>query len=166
MSVWSNYPILPWLELVVFGILFGYWLKRDQKQAYDGAIKIGLGFLLAFVVVRYLDGFGNILPRMGNSWIDFLNLVKYPPSITFTLLTMGLNLVLLGLFARTGEKIQAFFYPLVVFGRAPLFFYIIHLFVYAGLGIWLAPEGTSIAGMYPYWLLGLLLLFPVFLLLP
>ena len=61
----------------VFGILFGRWLKRDQEQAYSGAIKIGFGFLVAFMVVRYLDGFGNILPRMGNSWIDFLNLVKY-----------------------------------------------------------------------------------------
>jgi len=163
-NLWSNYPILPWLELVVFGILFGRWLKRDQKQAYSGAIKIGLGFLLAFVVVRYLDGFGNILPRMGNSWIDFLNLVKYPPSISFTLLTMGLNLILLGLFAMANEKIQTFFYPLVVFGKAPLFFYVVHLFLYAGLGMWLAPEGTSIAAMYPYWLLGLLLLFPVCLL--
>jgi uncharacterized membrane protein len=163
-SLWSNYPILPWLELVVFGILFGRWLKRDQEQAYSGAIKIGLGFLVAFMVVRYLDGFGNILPRMGNTWIDYLNLVKYPPSITFTLLTMGLSLILLGLFAKANEKIQTFFYPLVVFGKAPLFFYVVHLFLYAGLGMWLAPEGTSIAAMYPYWLLGLLLLFPVCLL--
>jgi len=116
------------------------------------------------MVVRYLDGFGNILPRMGNTWIDYLNLVKYPPSITFTLLTMGLSLILLGLFAKANEKIQTFFYPLVVFGKAPLFFYVVHLFLYAGLGMWLAPEGTSIAAMYPYWLLGLLLLFPVCLL--
>ena len=158
---WSNYPILPWLELVVFGILFGHWLKRDQQQAYNGALVIGLGFLLAFALVRYLDGFGNIRPRVGDTWIDFLNPVKYPPSITFTLLTMGLNLVLLGVFARLNERIQAFFYPLVVFGRAPLFFYILHLFLYAALGMWLTPQGTSIAAMYPYWLLGLLLLFPL-----
>jgi len=163
-NLWSNYPILPWLELVVFGILFAHWIRRDQKQAYSGALKIGLGFLLAFVVIRYLDGFGNILPRMGNTWIDFLNPVKYPPSITFTLLTMGLNLILLGLFARTSEKLQTFFYPLVVYGRAPLFFYVVHLFLYAGLGLWLAPEGTTIVAMYPYWLLGLLILFPVCLL--
>jgi hypothetical protein len=97
---------------------------------------------------------------MGNTWIDFLNLVKYPPSITFTLLTMGLNLVLLGLFSRANEKVQTFFFPLVVYGRAPLFFYVIHLFLYAGLGLWLAPGGTSLLAMYPYWLLGLLLLFP------
>ena len=160
-TLWSNYPILPWLELVVFGILFGKWILKDQKQAYSGAFKIGLGFLLAFVVIRYLDGFGNILPRMGNTWIDFLNLVKYPPSITFSLLTMGINLVVLGLFSTANEKVQIFFSPLVVYGRAPLFFYVIHLFLYAGLGLWLAPEGTSLLAMYPYWLLGLLLLFPV-----
>jgi hypothetical protein len=59
------------------------------------------------------------------------------------------------------EKVQKFFFPLVVYGRAPLFFYILHLFLFAGLGIWLAPEGTSIAAMYPYWLLGLLILLPV-----
>lgn len=163
-TLWSNYPILPWLELVIFGLLFGHWLQRDQKQAYSSAWKIGLGFLLAFIIIRYLDGFGNILPRMGNTWIDFLNLVKYPPSITFTLLTMGINLVLLGLFAKANEKVQTFFYPLVVYGRAPLFFYVVHLFLYAGLGLWLVPEGTSLLVMYPYWLLGLLLLFPVCLL--
>ena len=159
--LWSNYPILPWLELVVFGILFGHWLKRDQEQAYSGGLKIGFGFLLAFLVIRYLDGFGNILPRIGNTWIDFLNVVKYPPSMAFTLLTMGLNLIILGLFARVNERLQTFFYPLIVFGRSPLFFYLLHLFLSAGLGMWLAPEGTSIAAMYPYWILGLLLLFPI-----
>ena len=162
--LWSNYPILPWLELVVFGILFGHWLKRDQEQAYSGGLKIGFGFLLAFLVIRYMDGFGNILPRIANTWIDFLNVVKYPPSMAFTLLTMGLNLIILGLFARANENIRTFFYPLVIFGRSPLFFYVLHLFLYAGLGMWLAPEGTSIAAMYPYWILGLLLLFPICLL--
>ncbi len=163
-ALWSNYPVLPWLGLVVFGVLFGHWIQKDQQQAYSGALKIGLGFLLAFVVIRYLDGFGNIQPRMGNTWIDFLNLVKYPPSITFTLLTMGLNLILLGLFSRANEKIQSFFFPLVVYGRTPLFFYVVHLFLYAGLGLWLVPKGTSLLSMYPYWLLGLLILLPVCLL--
>ena len=160
-DLWSNYPILPWLELVLLGILFGHWLLRDRQQAYHGALGIGLGFLLGFLVIRYLDGFGNILPRMGDSWIDFLNVVKYPPSMAFTLLTMGLNLFLLGLFARANEKLRSFFYPLVVYGQTPLFFYVVHLFLYAGLGLWLAPQGTSIARMYPFWLLGLLILFPV-----
>ena len=160
-SFWSNYPLLPWLELVVFGLLFGRWLIRDQRQAYRGALIIGLVFLAGFLVIRYLDGFGNILPRRGDTWIDFLNVIKYPPSMAFTLLTMGINLVLLSLFARASTRLRSFFYPLVVYGQVPLFFYIVHLILYAGLGLWLAPDGMSIANMYPYWLLGLLILFPV-----
>jgi hypothetical protein len=81
--------------------------------------------------------------------------------MAFTLLTMGLNLLLLGLFARANEQLRSFFFPLTVFGQTPLFFYIVHLFLYAGLGLWLTPQGTSIARMYPFWLLGLLILLPV-----
>jgi hypothetical protein len=70
-------------------------------------------------------------------------------------------LSLLGLFARAGGSIQRFLQPLVVFGQVPLFFYLLHLFLYAGLGLWLTPRGTTIPAMYPYWLLGLLILFPL-----
>jgi uncharacterized membrane protein len=159
--LWSNYPILPWLELVTFGMVFGYWLWEDQQKTYKLALGLGVVFLLAFTVIRYLDGFGNIRPRMGNSWIDFLNPVKYPPSMTFTLLTMGVNLILLWLCARVGEKTPRALQPLAVFGQVPLFFYILHLFLYLGLGRWLTPEGTSIPAMYLFWLVGLLILYPL-----
>jgi hypothetical protein len=142
-------------------MIFGHWLVDDPGKAFKRALGFGAAFLLAFLVLRYLDGFGNIRPRGGDTWIDFLNLVKYPPSITFNLLTMGVTLIIMGLFARAGEKLQRFFRPLVVFGRVPLFFYLAHLFLYAGLGLWLTPNGTSIPKMYPYWLLGLLILYPL-----
>jgi uncharacterized membrane protein len=161
LELWANYPVLPWLELAIFGMAFGYWLVDDPRKAFERALKLGGAFILAFLVLRTLDGFGNIRPRAGNTWIDFLNVVKYPPSITFNLLTMGVNLVILGLLARASEKTQRFFQPLLVFGRVPLFFYLTHLFLYAGLGLWLAPNGTSIPKMYPYWLLGLLILYPL-----
>jgi uncharacterized membrane protein len=159
--LWSNYPILSWLELITFGIFFGHWLAEDSGRAFKRALWLGMTFLLTFVVIRYLDGFGNVRSRMGNSWIDFLNVVKYPPSMTFTLLTMGINLIVLSLFAQATEKLKVFLQPLIVFGRAPLFFYILHLFLYLGIGRWLAPNGTSIPAMYTYWLLGLLILFPL-----
>lgn len=158
--LWSNYPILPWLELVTFGMVFGYWLWNDPQKTYKLALRLGALFLLAFSLIRYLDGFGNIRPRMGDSWIDFLNPVKYPPSMTFTLLTMGANLILLWLCARVNEIKPRFLQPLAVFGRVPLFFYILHLFVYLVLGHWFTPEGTSITVMYLFWLAGLLILYP------
>jgi len=161
INLWSNYPVLPWLELVIFGIAFGHWLVEDEQRAYRRALLLGGAFLLAFVVFRTLDGFGNIRPRMGNTWIDFLNVVKYPPSMTFTLLTMGVNLILLSSFARMGEKLQPVLNTLAVFGRAPLFFYTVHLFLYAGMGWLFTPRGTSIPAMVPFWLLGILILYPL-----
>ncbi len=161
LELWVNYPVLPWLELVSLGILFGHWLVDDSQKAFERALKLGVAFLLAFFALRALDGFGNIRPRAGNNWIDFLNVVKYPPSITFNLLTMGVNLVIVGLLARASGKLRHYFFrPLIPFGQAPLFFYLTHLFLYAGLGLWLTPDGVSIPTMYLYWLLGLLILYP------
>jgi uncharacterized membrane protein len=159
--LWSNYLVVPWLELVTLGIVFGKWLTTDSRQAFKRALVMGGIFLLAFVVIRYLNGFGNIRPRMSNSWIDLLNPVKYPPSIAFTLMTTGVNLIVLWLFSKAGTRLQSVFQPLVVFGRTPLFFYVLHLFLYAGLGYWLTPRGASLPAMYPIWLLGLLILYPL-----
>lgn len=158
---WSNYPILPWLELVVLGLAFGKWLLADADRAYRRSVALGGLFLVGFVVLRILDGFGNIRPLAGGDWISYLNVVKYPPSMTFTLLTMGVNLILLGLLARardTGSRLLA---PLAVFGRVPLFFYVLHLYLYSAMGAWLAPTGTSIGIMYLYWLAGLGVLYPL-----
>ena len=159
--LWVNYPVLPWLELVVLGLAFGQWLAEDPRKAFKRALVIGAVCIPAFAVIRYLDGFGNIRPRMGNSWTDFLSPVKYPPIIAFTLLTMGINLILLWLFAQVREGWQKLFQPLVVFGRAPLLFYLTHVFLYLGIAYLLTPNGTSIPVMYPLWLVGLLILFPL-----
>ncbi len=158
-TLWSNFPVLPWLELVVFGMLFGRWLLADEQSAYRKGLWIGFGLLALFALLRAADGFGNIRPRTGDSWIDFLNVVKYPPSLTFTFLTMGVNLILLWGFSRAGQAIQTASRPLVAFGRAPLFVYVLHLVLYMLLGRAFEPSGTSLPVMYLYWLAGLALLY-------
>jgi uncharacterized membrane protein len=159
--LWVNYPILAWLELTVFGMLFGRWLSKNAGTAYGKGLRIGGVLLGLFLILRVLNGFGNIRPRLGDTWIDFLNVVKYPPSMTFTSLTMGVNLILLWAFHRWENRIRGALAPLVVFGRAPLFFYILHLALYLLLGRLFAPRGMSIPAMYPWWMLGLLILFPL-----
>jgi uncharacterized membrane protein len=158
---WVNYPALAWLELVVFGLLFGRWLRQDRGTAYRRALYLGVAFLLAFALIRLLDGFGNIRPRVGDTWMDFLNPVKYPPSIAFTLMTTGVNLLLLSLFQWVSVRWPRALSPLAVFGAVPLFFYVLHLFLYAALGNWLTPEGTDLLVMYGFWLLGVLILYPL-----
>jgi uncharacterized membrane protein len=160
-DLWVNYPVLPWLGLVTFGLACGKWLAERQQQAYQWAPRLGLGLILISFLVRIVDGFGNIRPRLGNTWIDFLNLVKYPPSITFVLSTVGASLVLLGLLTRVGAGVQRLLQPLVTFGRVPLFFYLVHLFVYLALGHIFTPDGTSLWTMLAFWLVGLVLLYPL-----
>ena len=160
-ELWSNFPVLPWLELVVFGMLFGRWLLTDAKKAYQKGLWLGIALLVLFVIIRYADGFGNIRPREGDTWIGFLNVVKYPPSLTFTFLTMGVNLIVLWGFSKAGQGFQTASRPLVTFGSAPLFVYVLHLYLYMLVGRFIAPHGMSIPAMYPYWLVGLAFLYPL-----
>jgi uncharacterized membrane protein len=160
-ELWSNFPALPWLELVIFGMLFGRWLLTDEKKAYQMGLWLGIALLVLFALIRYADGFGNIRPRAGDTWIDFLNVVKYPPSLAFTFLTMGVNLIVLWGFSKAGGGFQKASRPLVAFGSTPLFVYVLHLYLYMLMGRFFAPQGTSIPAMYPYWLIGLAFLYPL-----
>jgi uncharacterized membrane protein len=154
-SVLVLYPLMPWLGVAGLGILFGERLRQNPRLAYKYAFWLGISALLMFLPLRLLGGYGNIRPVTGQDWIALLNVVKYPPSITFLLLTLGANLLLLAFFSRLPVRLL---WPLAVFGQAPLFFYISHLFLYGLLGKLFEPAGIGIPRMLPYWLLGLLFL--------
>jgi uncharacterized membrane protein len=158
-TFWVNYPVLAWLEFVTLGMVFGHWFRDEPDNAYRRAMYSGLALLIAFIPIRALNGFGNIRPMPGDSWIDFLNVVKYPPSWSFTFVTMGINLSLLGILHRARSRLAGVIDVLAVYGRVPLFLYIAHLFLYALLGRAFTPAGSSYALMYFFWLLGLALLY-------
>ena len=87
---------------------------------------------------------------------------KYPPSIAFLLLTLGVNTLLLGLLAylgRSPDGLGSLAWPLLVLGRVPLFFYVLHLWLYTAVGLAI-PGDTSLLVMYPIWIGGVALLLP------
>ena len=159
------YPILPWLGVMGLGLVYGRFLHHAPQRTTKFTGYIALICLLLFTTIRLTNSYGNIRPLPATSdWIDFLNLVKYPPSLTFLLLTLGVNLLILRLFVWLETQLPN--YPITqlfsTFGREPLFFYITHLYLYGYLGLWLNRTGTPIiAQMYPYWLLGLTILWPL-----
>ncbi|MCB8945395.1 MAG: DUF1624 domain-containing protein [Ardenticatenaceae bacterium] len=159
------YPILPWLGVMGLGLGYGRFLHQSPQRTIQLPGYLALAALLAFIPLRLLSPYGNIRPLPTNyDWIGFLNLVKYPPSLTFLLLTLGINLLLLRLFfwLETQSPISSLQSPLPTFGREPLFFYITHLYLYGVMGLWLNRAATpTIAHMYPYWLLGLVILWPL-----
>ena len=159
-GIWQVfYPFVPWLGLTGLGLVFGRLIGQNRNRAYQGALIGGIAFLLCFTLLRTLGNFGDF-HAPGSGWIDFLNLTKYPPSLEFVLLTLGVDLLLLFLFSKVETQLRSWAKPLVVFGSTALFFYVAHLYLYALMGF-AFPNGTSFSLMYVFWFLGLILLYPL-----
>lgn len=153
------YPLVPWSGVVGLGICLGRMLRRDVGRVRRWLFAGAIAALTAFLALR-LAGVGDFHPPASHAWISLLNVTKYPPSLDFMLLTLGMDALLLSVFLHLGQRTGARGRGLTVFGRTPLFFYVIHLYVYALIGLAL-PRPTTLAGMYPYWLLGLAGLYPL-----
>jgi uncharacterized membrane protein len=162
-GIWQVfYPFIPWLGLTGLGLVFGRILLKNRNRAYRSALFCGIVLLLGFILLRVFGRFGNFHDQ-GHGWVDFFNLTKYPPSLVFILLTLGVNLQLLFLFSKIETLFRSWGKYLVVFGSTALFFYIAHLYLYAFIGF-AFPNGTSFSLMYFLWLFGLILLYPLCLL--
>lgn len=167
LNFWLQYPILPWLGLVFLGLAFGVLMYHNKSLAYRIIAISGALFLVLFIAIRGLNGFGNLRPRSGASWIDWLNVVKYPPELAFTLLTLGIDMLLLAGIGWLIEKNQTcksckyLTLPFKQFGQTPLFFYVVHLYLYASIGHLLSPWVTTLPQTYMFCLVGLLILYPL-----
>jgi uncharacterized membrane protein len=166
-----QYPFVPWAAMMLLGWVFGNYIldsvaRPDRyRTLYRYLLGWGFAALLLFVAVRGLNGYGNIfLYRSGNSVLQWLHVSKYPPSLAFCGLELGLMcLILAGLFKvqqLNGEHANRW-NPLLVFGQTALFFYLVHnhaMLAVArlagwecklGLGATWIASGFVLIGMYP-----------------
>lgn len=175
-----QYPLLPWMAILFAGYGFGmlYAMEDERRKRIVGWI--GVTATALFLLVRAANFYGDPRPWMGGVY-SFFNLSKYPPSMLFVLMTLGPALVLL---SRLPDAVSGFWARVVVFGRVPLFFYLLHLplihgaaVVYAllvyGNADWLtdapgwgrmakpADFGFGLPLVYAIWTSFLVLLYPV-----
>ena len=153
------YPVVPWLGVTGLGLIFGRLAKTDPGRMRRIAGSAGIVLLALFLLIRESAGFGN-LNEVPTGWMGFLNVVKYPPSLAFLTVTLGLNFLLISGWGLAEPYVRNPHNPLLVFGRAALFFYLAHLWFYGLLGFFF-PEGSSLAAMYLVWLAGLIFLYPL-----
>jgi uncharacterized membrane protein len=128
-----KYPILPWLAVSILGWVFGRHLIRfaagQSKVSGKNVLWIsGTAGLIVFAVVRSIGGYGNMfLPRADNSWQQWLHVSKYPPSLAYYSLELGILFLCLALLRtleqRIGVRENGVFY---VFGQTAMFFYLVH----------------------------------------
>ena len=156
------YPLLPWLAIMTLGWVVGGWAQRtDRAGLARGLFAGGLVALLGFAALRGANGWGNAgLLRTDGSLLQWLHVSKYPPSLTYVLLELGLMAVILsGMVwreqrARSRARPAPRAAPLVLFGRTALFFYVLHLPILQVLrwGTWLV---TGAGGATPQPVYGL-----------
>jgi len=123
------YPVLPWLAMMMLGWAFGRYVAAGGR-AERVLLPAGIAALLLFVVVRGLDGYGNMhLLRDDGSLVQWLHVSKYPPSLSFTALELGIMALLLAGFARLARAVTAPPTWSLVLGQAALFFYLLHIHI-------------------------------------
>ncbi|MBW2432930.1 MAG: DUF1624 domain-containing protein [Deltaproteobacteria bacterium] len=138
MGVYVLYPLLPWLAYMILGWVCGtYMLGKERFRPVGFFTVAGVVSLMLFLIVRGLNQFGNMwLYRYDLSIPQWLHVSKYPPSLSFAALELGIMFLILAfLFAWYRQRKPSPANPLQVFGRTPLFFYILHVHLLA-LGAW------------------------------
>jgi len=182
------YPVLPWIGLMALGYAFGAFYKKDVpvEQRKPWLLTLGISATLLFILLRGFNLYGE--PREWQtqnslvfSLMSFLNTTKYPPSLHFLLMTMGPALIFLSMIESVENRLAT---PVIVFGRVPFFFYIVHLYVIHALAMlllvyqgrdWheyilsargimsgtLSDFGLGLEVVYVIWLFVVVLLYPL-----
>jgi uncharacterized membrane protein len=182
-SIFFSYPLLPWIGVM----LVGYASVRvfdGAPSARDARLKrIGLALLLGFIVLRAIDLYGDrhhwhFYPdRSAASVMSFLATTKYPPSLLYLLMTLGSAAIICAYADRLRSGTSE---VLVTFGRAPLAFYLAHLYLLHTLAILLGvgqgfavsqflthyryfPKGygVGLGGVYLTWIAVVASLYPL-----
>jgi uncharacterized membrane protein len=181
------YPLIPWVGVLAAGYCFGVFYQWEPQRRRRMLLRLGTGLSLGFVVLRGLNVYGDPSrwSAQENPWftvLSFLNVTKYPPSLLFLLMTLGPAMLVLASVEREGGGTLS--RVLITFGRVPMIFYVGQWVTAHGLAVivgYLAgqPVGWQFVGpldqprpnpgnlgfslwvVYVFWLLGLLLLYPL-----
>jgi uncharacterized membrane protein len=164
-GVFVLYPLLPWLAFMILGWVCGaYMLHKETFNPVRFFALAGSASLVVFFIVRGFNMYGNmLLYRYDNSILQWLHVSKYPPSLTFSALELGLMFVVLSLlFAWYRNRRASSANPLQVFGRTPLFFYVIHVHLLAAASRVLNMYQTGgLTETYLATVIALLVLYPL-----
>lgn len=128
------YPLVPWVGVTAVGFGLGHLFAWPGDRRRALLLRLGVGMIAAFVLVRALAVYGDPRPWTPQpttlrTALAFLNTTKYPPSLLFLLMTLGPALLALrwldGRLAA-GRPLPAALRPVLVFGRVPLFYFLLH----------------------------------------
>lgn len=133
------YPVIPWIGTMALGYCFGVLYGKGYTSEVRTRMltRLGLAITFLFMALRFINEYGDPHPwetQDSGSFtvLSFLNLTKYPPSLLYLLMTLGPAI----LFLAATEKVKGWSASaLIVFGRVPFFYYILHIYLIHALAM-------------------------------
>jgi uncharacterized membrane protein len=126
-DVW--YPLVPWIGVMAGGYVLGPLFQAPSAVPDRILLRAGLGMSVAFVVLRWLNEYGDPMPWTVHAGLNrtvfaFLATTKYPPSLQFLLMTVGPALAVLPWLNQGHSRLTEMIRTI---GRVPLFFWLLHV---------------------------------------
>jgi uncharacterized membrane protein len=150
--IFIGYPILPWAGIMLLGYCFGsiYLPSYDPQKRKRLLLQLGTVSILVFVVLRFVNSYGDpsswqSQPNGVYTFLSFINLTKYPPSLMYILVMLGISFIFLSFAEKIKGKLSQY---VVSLGRVPMFFYIVHIYLIHILALIAAlATGFSVSDM-------------------
>jgi len=182
------YAFLPWTGVMILGYCFGKLFIQGADPVWRRKIlfQLGIGITVLFFVLRFINMYGDPVPWAQQprgslfTFLSFLNLNKYPPSLMFLCMTIGPAIIFLALIEKVQNKFTA---VMNIYGRVPMFYYILHFYIIHTLVVIvfyiqgyeskdiITPNspflfkppgfGVPLLGVYAIWIFLVLILYPL-----
>jgi hypothetical protein len=132
------------------GYGLGFIFRQDVQQRRRSVRALALSFLAAFIVLRAINGYGDPAPWSVQTSavmtvLSFINVSKYPPSLMYVLVTLGVSMLLFLALDKAAGRLQGF---LLAFGRTSLFTYVLHIYLAHGVALLIGVLGGLSASYY------------------
>ncbi len=150
------YPLVPWIAVMAAGYAIGPWATLPRVQRRRTFLRAGLSATAVFVVLRATALYGDPHPWSTDGGalrglLSFLDCEKYPPSLLFLGMTLGPALCMLAWMDRPLGRWDE---RVAVYGRVPLFYYVVHIFLIHLVAIALSAPALGIAAAVRQFVIG------------
>jgi uncharacterized membrane protein len=144
-----TYTLLPWIGVMGAGFCFARLFALEQAVRQRWMMRIGLAATAGFFLLRGINLYGDPAPwsqqrSLVFTAMSFLNTTKYPASLDFLLMTLGPAILALAWLDRkldakpdgrlARQPLNAA-HPLVVLGRVPMFYFVLHFYLIHTLAV-------------------------------
>ena len=132
-NILVGYPIIPWIGIMALGYCIGnlYTPSFSAEKRKKMLLVMGNSAIVLFILIRFINVYGD--PSHWShqqtsvyTFLSFIKVTKYPPSLFYALMTLGPALLFLAFTENVNSSVSRI---ISVYGRVPMFYYILHIFL-------------------------------------